>query len=197
LVFSSVPSSTTAGTAFTLKLTARDPYGNTATGYSGTVHFSSSDGKAVLPANYTFTSSDAGSHTCSVTLKTAGRQSVTASDTITSSITGTASGIVVNPAAAAKFLLTAPSSVTHGVAFSVTLTVEDAYGNVVTGYVGTVHFKSSDGTASLPANYTFTAADAGVHTFTSLILHRKGKQTVTVTDTVNSSLTVTDSISVG
>jgi hypothetical protein len=196
LVFSSVPASTTAGSAFTLTLTARDAYGNTATGYTGTVHFKSSDARAVLPANYTFTSSDAGSHTFSVTLETAGTQSVTASDTITSSITGTASGIAVNPAAAAKFLLTAPSSVTRGVAFSVTLTVEDAYGNVVTGYVGTVHFKSSDSTATLPANYTFTAADAGVHTFAGLILHRKGKQTITATDTQNSALTATDTINV-
>jgi hypothetical protein len=119
---------------------------------------------------------------------------VTASDTGTSSITGITKGIVVNPAAAAKLLLTAPSSVTHGVAFSVTLTVEDAYGNVVSGYVGTVHFSSSDSTAALSANYTFTASDAGVHTFSGLILHKKGKQTVT--DTQNSALTVTDSISV-
>jgi hypothetical protein len=78
----------------------------------------------------------------------------------------------------------------------VTLTVEDAYGNVVTGYRGTVHFTSSDSTASLPANYSFTASDAGVHTFTGLVLGKKGKQTLTVTDTQNSALTVTDSINV-
>jgi hypothetical protein len=173
-----------------------DAYGNTTPGYTGTVHFSRSDGKAVLPANYTFTSSDTGSHPFSFTLKTAGTQSVTASDTVTHGITGTASGIAVNPAAAAQFLLTAPASVTHGVPFSVMLTVEDAYGNVVTGYIGTVHFSSSDSTATLPASYPFTAADAGVHTFAGLILHKKGKQTVTVTDTQNSALTATDSISV-
>jgi hypothetical protein len=196
LVFSSVPGSTTAGTAFSLTVTAEDAYGNVTTGYTGTVHFTSSDARAVLPANYTFTTGDAGKHTFSVTLKTAGSQSITATDTATGSITGKASGIVVNPAAASKFLLSALASVTHGVGFSVTLTVEDAYGNVVTGYNGTVHFSSSDATASLPANYTFTAADAGVHTFTSLVLRKKGKQTLTVTDTLNSALTATDSISV-
>jgi hypothetical protein len=75
--------------------------------------------------------------------------------------------------------------------------VEDAYGNVVTGYVGTVHFTCSDGTATLPMDYTFTAADAGVHTFTTkAILRKRGTQTITVTDTLNSSLTATDSISV-
>jgi hypothetical protein len=104
---------------------------------------------------------------------------------------------VVQPAAAVKFVLSAPASVTHGVAFSVTLTAEDAYGNVATGYSGTVHFSSSDSTATLPANYTFTASDAGVRTFTGLILRKRGKQTVTVTDTLNGGLTATDTISVG
>jgi hypothetical protein len=195
LVFSNVPSSTTAGSAFTVTLTAEDAYGNTTPSYTGTVHFTSSDARAVLPANYTFTGGDAGRHAFSVTLKTAGTRSVTATDTVASSVAGTAGGIVVNAAAAARFILSAPASVTHGVAFSVTLTVEDAYGNVVTGYRGTVHFRSSDSTAALPADYTFTAADAGVHTFAKkTTLRKRGKQTVTVTDTLNSALTVTVSI---
>jgi uncharacterized repeat protein (TIGR03803 family) len=196
LVSSNVPSGTTAGSAFTLTLTTEDAYGNTATGYAGTVHFTSGDPKALLPANYTFTTSDAGQHTFSVTLKTAGTQSVTATDTATGRLTATTSGIAVQPAAASKFLLSAPSGVTRGAKFSVTLTVEDAYGNIVTGYTGTVHISSSDSTATLPANYTFTAADAGVHTFTGLVLRKKGKQTLTTTDTQNTALTATDTINV-
>jgi hypothetical protein len=35
-----------------------------------------SDGQAALPANYTFSSSDAGKHTFTVTLKTAATQSI-------------------------------------------------------------------------------------------------------------------------
>jgi hypothetical protein len=197
LAFGGVPGSTTAGSAFSVTLTVRDAYGNVATGYTGTVHFTSSDAEAVLPANYTFTSADAGSHAFSVTLKTAGSQSITATDTLTSGLTATSAGIVVNPAAAAKFVLTAPTAVKRGVAFSLTLTVQDAYGNIVTGYTGTVHFTSSDGTATLPANYTFTAADAGVHTFAnSTILRKRGTATLTVTDLANGALTATDSINV-
>jgi hypothetical protein len=80
---------------------------------------------------------------------------------------------------------------------SPTLTVDDAYGNVATGYTGTVHFTSSDGSSTLPKDYTFMAADAGVHTFTNQVtLRKKGKQTITATDTANSALTATDSISV-
>ena len=95
----------------------------------------------------------------------------------------------MKPAAASRFLLTAPASVTAGVPFSLTLTVKDAYGNVVTGYTGTIHFKSTDSTASLPADYTFTAAEKGVHTFTGLVLRKRGTQKITLTDTLNNSLT--------
>ena len=80
------------------------------------------------------------------------------------------------------------ASVLSSVAFNLMITVQDAYGNVVTGYTGTIHFTSWDGRASLPADYTFTAADKGVHTFSGLILRRKGNQTITVTDTLNSTL---------
>jgi hypothetical protein len=183
------PSPTTAGVAGNFTVTLKDPYGNIASGYTGTVHFTSSDGKASLPANYTFTTADAGVHTFSATLKTAGTQSLTATDTITASLTGTDGGITVKPGAASQFIIAAPSSVNAGLSFSLTVTVRDGYGNVVTDYTGTIHFKSTDKTATLPANYTFTAADKGVHTFTGLVLRKKGKQTITVTDTVNSLLT--------
>jgi hypothetical protein len=150
----------------------------------------------VLPANYTFTAADQSVHTFTVTLKTAGSQSIAATDTVTGSINGSESGITVSPAAAAKFVLSAPSSVKSGAKFSLTLTVEDACGNVVTGYTGTVHFSSSDSTATLPKNYTFTVADNSVHTFTGVILRKRGTTALTVTDTLNSGLTDTDSISV-
>jgi hypothetical protein len=79
--------------------------------------------------------------------------------------------------------------VTAGARFSLTVTVVDAYGNVATGYRGTLAFSSSDPTADLPNNYTFKASDQGVHTFTRLRLRRRGTQTITVTDTLTSSLT--------
>jgi len=188
------PTSVTAGSAATFTISVLNPDGSADTNYSGTVHITSSDPQASLPANFTLTG---GTATFTVTLKTAGVQSLTATDTVTSGITGSDASISVTPAAASRFILSAPSSVNSGSKFSLTVTVEDAYGNVVTGYVGTVHFTSSDSTATLPANYTFTAADAGVHTFTNkAILKKKGRQTITVTDTLNSALTVTDSINV-
>src|SRR5262249_51875403 len=130
-----------------------------------------------------------GQHAFTVTLKTAGTRSITVADTLNSALTATKGGITVNAAAASKFLITAPSAVTAGVPFSLTLTVKDAYGNVVTGYTGTIRFTSTDSSATLPPSYTFTATDQGMHTFTGLIPRKKGKQTITITDTLNGSLT--------
>jgi hypothetical protein len=188
------PSSVTAGTPGTYTISVFNPDGSADTGYSGTVHITSSDPKAVLPADFTITGDTA---TFSATLKTAGAQSLTATDTVTSGISGGDASITITPAAAAQIVLTAPSSVTSGKKFSVTVTIEDAFGNIVTGYVGTIHFSSSDSTATLPANYTFTASDAGVHTFTNAFIFKKrGTQTLTATDTQNGALTVADDINV-
>jgi FG-GAP-like repeat/FG-GAP repeat len=174
----------TAGYSYNyLAVALRDAYGNVASGYRGTIHFTSSDPKAVLPANYTFTAADAGVHDYfSATLKTAGTQSITATDTAMSSLTATRDGINVYAAQASRLLISVPSSVTAGVPFSLTVTVTDAYGNVITGYTGTIYFSSTDSRATLPSSYTFTAADKGKHTFTGLILQKNGKQTITITD---------------
>jgi hypothetical protein len=194
LALTGLPASVTAGTAQSVTVTARDPYNNIATGYTGTVTFSSSDNQATVPANYTFAATDAGVHTFTnaVVLKTAGSQTVTARDTVTATLTGTA-GTMVTAAAASTLALTGlPASVTAGAAQSVTVTLRDAYNNIATGYVGTVAFSSTDGQATLPANYTFTATDAGVHTFTNgVILKTAGSRTVTVRDTVTATITNT------
>ena len=186
------PTAETAGTSFSLTVTAENSSGATDTGYLGTIHFTSSDVQAGLPANFTFTAADDGTYTFTVTLKTAGSQSITATDTTTSAITGTLSGITVSPAAASQFVLSGlPSTATVGVAQTVTVTAKDPYGNVATGYAGTVQFTSSDTAASLPANYTFTTANQGVHAF-SLTFETAGTQSVTVTDTT-SRITATQS----
>ncbi len=178
---------TTAGTSHTFSVTAMDAYGNVATGYRGTVHFSSSDVQAALPVNYTFTATDQGVHTFSATLKTAGSQSLTAADTSTSNVSGSQSGIVVSAAAATHLAISAPANVPVGVAVAVTVTALDAYGNVATGYRGTIHFTSTDNKAILPSNYTFVAADAGVHTFT-VTFKTSGTRTLTATDTRTGSI---------
>jgi hypothetical protein len=190
------PSSITAGVPGDFMITAEDAFGNVATGYAGTVHFSSSDPQAVLPSDMSLTG---GTGTSSATLTTAGLQSMTASDVADSALIGSQSGIAVNPGNAARLLVLGPSSVSAGSPFSLTIQAVDPFGNMATGYLGTVSFHSSDtdARASLLSNYTFTAADSGVHFFTNgMILRTVGNQTVTATDTLDASINGNASIRV-
>ena len=191
---SGFPSPSSAGSSHSVKVTALDAFGNVATGYRGQVHFASSDSKAVLPADYTFTSTDAGTHSLSVTLKTAGTESVTATDKATSTITGVQAGITVTPGAAKTFTASGlPSPYCVGSTHTVTVTALDAFGNVATGYRGAIHFTSSDSKAVLPADYTFTSTDAGTHGF-SVTLKTAGMRSVTATDKATSSITGAQSV---
>ena len=83
-------------------VTPQDQFNNTATGYSGTVHFTSSDTQAVLPADTALTN---GTGTFSATLKTAGTQTIIVTDSVTSTITGASGNIsvVLTSAAAPTF----------------------------------------------------------------------------------------------
>ena len=178
---------TTAGVAHNLTVTVKDAFGNVATNYTGTVAFSSSDPLAALPANYTFTSADAGVHTFPATLKKAGTQSISVRDTAAFSVVGTETGIVVNAAAVTHFLISAPTTVSQGVGFSFTVSAVDDFGNVNAGYRGSVHISSTDPKAGTQ-NFTFSNNDNGVHVF-SYTFPSLGFQTLTVTDTTNSSIT--------
>src|SRR5262249_32705885 len=64
------------------------------TGYTGTVHFASGDPRATLPANSTLTN---GTGTFTVTLRTTGAETITATDTADTSKTGTNAPINVTP----------------------------------------------------------------------------------------------------
>jgi hypothetical protein len=192
------PTATTAGSSATITVTALKADSSTDTGYLGTVHFTSSDRQAVLPADYTFTAADQGVHTFSVTLKTSGSQSIATTDTVFGSITGSETGITVSPAVASQFVLSTPGGgvgIYSKVPFTLIVTVEDAYGNVVPTYTGTVHFSGGTSSETLPPDYTFTAADAGVHTFTNAFVLHEPKSgpawpwVIQATDTQNSNVT--------
>jgi len=185
-----VPAAATSGSPIGITVTALDAYGNTATGYTGTVGFTSSDSAASLPAGSTLTN---GVGSFSVTLNTAGTQTITATDTVTGTITGDSAGIDVGPGAVARFAVTASATATAGTPLTVlTVTAIDAAGNTNTGYTGTVHFSGSDATATYPADYTFVPGDAGVHSFASeAMLRTAGTQFITATDTAATPVTGT------
>jgi hypothetical protein len=184
-----------AGTAISFTVAAKDAYGNTATGYAVTVHFTSSDTSigVVLPPDSNLTS---GQGTFSATLIKAGSQTITGTDTVDTAVKGTLT-VSVRAATATSMTLSAPSSVTAGEAFTVKVTLNDKFGNVATGYRGTIRFSASDISPlrKLPPDHTFTATDAGSHSF-SVTLWTPPSQTITVSDAANSTLTDSRSVSV-
>ena len=165
LVLGSVPSATVAGNSFALTVTARDAAGNTATGYGGTVAWTSSDTAAVLPAGSTLSN---GVRTFNATLKTTGSRTLTAGDGVFSV---TSSGISVTPAGydpTQSIVTAASSSVASGATVLTTLTTKDAFGNLnPTGLpaLGSIGFTSSTvgGTGSFGA---VTNLGSGVYTAT-------------------------------
>jgi hypothetical protein len=190
----SVASTTPTGDPLSVVVSALDRFGNVAPDYRGTIHFASSDPQAVLPADYRFTAADAGHHTFTPTLNTAGPQALSVSDTVNPAFSSQAqiSAFTVVPA---SFEIFETSTTTAGAAYSFTVVALNALGGEATGYTGTVHFSSSDAQAGLPADYTFTAADLAIHTFTAT-LKTAGTQSISVSDTAHPAATGSLSVSV-
>ncbi len=165
LTVAGYPSPVTAGAPNNFTVTAKDSNGNTATGYTGTVKFASSDAQAALPTSSTLTN---GTGTFSATLKTAGTQSITATDTVTSTITGTQSGITVNAASASSVTPTAGTaqSATINTAFAIPLqaTVKDAFNNPVSGVTVTFMPPGSGPSGAFAGTNTATTNASGVAT---------------------------------
>jgi uncharacterized delta-60 repeat protein len=182
------PSPTTAGSLHGFPITAQDVYQNTATGYTGTIHLTSSDSRAIFSDDSTLTN---GTGLFAGVLYTAGYQSITATDTVDGSITGTQGDIQVVARSLNHFSITTSVDGSAAVAdtpFDVTVIAQDAYDNTYTNYQGTVTFSTTDGDPGviLPSNFTFQPSDGGKVTFSGgVTLITPGDQILTVTDTVS------------
>jgi hypothetical protein len=190
----SAPVGATAGTPFSVPVTALDRFNNAATGYSGTIHLSSTDAHAALPMGVGLTN---GLGTFAVTLKTAGAQTLTATDT-SQGFSSTSAPVAVIHAAATSFSLSDPAT-TAGTALVMTVSALDAFGNVDTSYSGTVPVTSSDPAAVLPGT---VALSNGVAAFSATLV-TAGMQTIVVADTsgvvaaVSGQVTVTPGAAIG
>jgi hypothetical protein len=179
------PAAATSWVADAFTVTAFDAFNNIAQGYNGTVHFSSTDPAAILPADSALTN---GQGVFSFSLKTIATATITATDT-GNSLTGTSAGIAVNPGAVESFTVSAPATANVGAQFSFSIAAKDAHGNTVTAYPGSVHFTSSDGAAILPADATLTN---GAGSFNAT-LKTQGSQTITAADSVTNTIAGTSS----
>jgi hypothetical protein len=99
-------------------------------------------------------------------------------------------------ASASAFVVSAPATVQSGVSFDVTVTAVDPYNQLAVGYTGTVTFSTTDSDPGvvLPADYSFTPDDGGMHLFTDTglgetTLLTAGDQMLTVTDTADDTIT--------
>jgi len=147
------PGTRTAGTAFTVTLTAsNDAYGNAPTSYAGTqcIAFSgptaSPNGTAPLypqgscpvgQSAVTFNASGVGTLAGVVLYDATNSTTLTATDTV-NGVTGTSGAFTVNGLATmGSFVLTAATTTpTAGAAVQLTIQAADVYGNSITSYTG-------------------------------------------------------------
>ena len=89
----SAPANIPSAVSFQLTVTALDASNNPVTNYSGTVHFTTTDGQAQIPSDSTLVS---GSKILSALLTSAGEQTITATDVASASIAGSSNSIDVS-----------------------------------------------------------------------------------------------------
>jgi hypothetical protein len=165
------PSNVTAGAAFNVTVTALDQLNNPVAGYTGTVHFTSTAGAAVLPADSLLTS---GVGTFSTTLNSLGNQTISVFDTADNSIQGT-SGMIAVKAATSVVISSSPNPSRLGQQVAFTATVSSL--NSADGTPGgTVQFVIDGSNYGAPV----TLSAGGVATVTNTVL-AAGSHTITAT----------------
>ncbi len=192
------PASAKAGDPFTAQVTALDAHGNVVEDYLGTVSFSSDPAGATVPADSAFTPDDKGSAVFTFTVKKAESTTLTVTDPLLGK--SGSDTVVVSPASTMHLVMVVTPSgpVTAGTELTVEVTAKDDFGNVATGYTGTVHFASSDLKAALPGDTAFGTGDAGHKSFFPVVLKtaRAEDQTLSVKDVDSPSLAAETSLRV-
>src|SRR5439155_1436990 len=150
----------TAGTAFNIKITARDLNNNTVTGFTGTATITSTGTLSAGGTTATFASGVLASH--SVTISNPALHDALP----TSRSPDTSLGITVNPGVLNNFLVEAAGggaigTQTAGTAFNIRITARDVNNNTVTGFTGTATITS---TGTLSAGGTTAAFASEAHT---------------------------------
>jgi len=171
------PSSASGGSPINFTVTAYDAGGNVSTGYGGTVVFTSSDPNAILPGSATLSN---GTGTFSATLETVGNQTITATDTVTNSITGTSGNISVS----APGLVVNQSGDDAGTASNCVLQPTSA----TTTYADTCYLRDAllQATTTSPVIITF---DSTVFATAQTITLQNGALTIPSNTTINGATT--------
>jgi hypothetical protein len=192
LVVSTSVSNPHVGVAFDFSVTAVDATDTVDTAFANTVHFSSSDPLAVLPDDYTFLPGDMGTRVFSVAFGTAGTESLTATDTTKSLVSGVLPPVtvVIPISQTVSFTSTAPTGAMVGgptytptasatSVLPVTITIDSTSSSVCSISTGVVSF-TAIGNCVIDANQagdsTYAAAPQVQQSFTV----SQGSQTVNI-----------------
>jgi hypothetical protein len=139
----------TAGSTFTIQITAKDSTGNTVTSFSGTVNLTTT-GKFALGGGTTpaFTNGVLGAY--QVTFDSAGTFTITATRTSGGTQAGTSAPFTINPGALTTFLVESAAggiipTQTAGVPFNIKITARDGNSNTITSFTGPVTLTSANG----------------------------------------------------
>jgi large repetitive protein len=167
--------SLTAGTTIDFEVEAEDQYGNLATGFNGTLTASlaGNGGKGTLDGTLTEQAVAGIAEFNSLSVDQAGSGYTVTVTSITPATSVVTDAFSITPAAPAELVIAsqAPTTVTAGAAFGLTVDIDDVYGNVATSFVGTVNIALSLNQASAPlyGNQSITASD-GVVNFAGLAI---------------------------
>jgi hypothetical protein len=169
------PLTTTAGSPFGLAVSAEDTYGNVETSFYGNITIALVGATVALSGTLTATASAGVATFAGLVLDTAGANySLQASE---NGLTTTASPMSVTSAPATRLVVTIPppGTMIAGSAFGLTVSAEDAYGNLATTFddnVSVALVAAPDGSAL--GGTTIVTAAQGVATFAGLTLDTVG-----------------------
>jgi uncharacterized repeat protein (TIGR03803 family) len=184
LAFNQQPSTVAAGSAISPSMTVdvEDQFGNIVTSNTSNVTLAIHTGPGSIGGTDTVAAVAGVATFSNVKINTAGSYTLAASD---GALTGANSGaFTVNPAAASQLVVNqGPSDVTAGSAISpsITIDVEDAFGNIVATNSSNVTLAIHTGPGSIGGTDT-VAASSGVATFSNVVLDTAGIYTLAVSD---------------
>ncbi|MCL5036183.1 MAG: PQQ-binding-like beta-propeller repeat protein [Chloroflexi bacterium] len=152
--FNNVSSPQAAGQPFGITITAQDIYNNTVTSFVSTANLTDSTGTIVVNAvTGNFTS---GVWSGNVTITKA--QSAVTMTATAQGKQGTSNAFDVNSSGLDHFVISnIGSPQTRGVSFPVSITAEDAYSNIVSGFSGTAALSITSGSVTPITTGAFTA----------------------------------------
>ena len=186
-----ISSPQTAGSAFGITITAQDANSNTVPSFTNTVNLSTTAGAITPTVSGAFA---AGVRTENVTVTQAGLGKTITATRTGGGETGTSNTFDVNAGALAKFAISNISTQTAAVAFSVTITAQDANNNTVTGFTSTVDLSTNAGTISPVVSGAFVS---GVRTESAVSVTLAGTgKTITAKRTGGSETGTSNSFTV-